>query len=137
MKRLPMLVLCGALFAPVVSAETAPAKSVAPPPATPTTTATAARPAPKSPVAATATASRIKSKPVAEPGAGAVSAVSNPACTNSKTVVLFGIAGKGCRETKPMVWQAQMCPTTVGCCNDADGCLVPSAANAIRGDGIY
>lgn len=58
-------------------------------------------------------------------------------CVSSKSVVFFGRHGLGCRETRPSIWRAQGCTSTMGCCAAESGCLVSSATNAISGDGIY
>ena len=60
-------------------------------------------------------------------------AATNTLCLASKTAVVSGKQGMGCRETPPGVWQKQGCPASAGCCTAATGCLV----SGTRGDGVY
>ena len=118
MNRLSRCALCIVLAIPMVHAETvtAPVRApqvVEPIKVAPTRNLQLAPPAPATPTSAAAV------------------------CVASKSTIMLGVQGMGCRETPPAVWQAQGCPATTGCCTQAGGCLVSSPSNSIRGDGIY
>jgi hypothetical protein len=133
MKRLTILVLCVALSPLAVRAEN--------PPSTPT--ATQPKPvtvAPVKPVVRPTVASPTTTRkvPLVVQPAGKTAPVSaNARCTMSRSQVLFGQPGLGCRETPPTLWTSQGCPANAGCCTSTSGCLVTGSANAVRGDGIY
>src|SRR4249919_4261149 len=76
----------------------------------------------------------IRPKPRNLPVPAAVPASIAVACTQSRSQIILGRPGLGCRESPPNIWTAQGCPTDIGCCSSTNGCLVTSPNNSVRGD---